>query len=116
MTAWPSGLPYPRAAGAGRTANKSAARFETDAGPAKQRRTTTTGVERLDLSFRCTRSEADSLWDFYHGDAAEGGVWFDFTNPFNGVSGQARFLVGQEPKETPVPPRFEITIALEFMA
>lgn len=116
MTAWPSGLPYARAAGAGRTANKSGARFETDAGPGKQRPTTTTAVERLDLSYRCTRAQADDLWTFYFGDAARGGVWFDFTNPFTGTEGQARFMIGQEPKETPVPPRFEMAIALEFMA
>lgn len=118
MTAWPAGLPYPRATGAQRQANKGAQRFEVDAGPAKQRPVTTVAFERLDLTYRCTRAQADTLWDFYWGDAAQGGVWFDYIHPFTGTAGQARFLVGQEPKEAPASglPKFDMAVSFEFSA
>lgn len=114
MTAWPAGLPYPRADGAGRARLQRTRRFEVDSGPAEQDPTSTAKVERLDLTYRCTRAQADSIWTFFEGPAAKGGVWFDYTHPFDLTSGQARFIAGQEPKETPTPPKFDMAISLEF--
>lgn len=115
MTSFPGGLPFPRATGAGSSLAKGAGRFETDAGPAIQWATTTAVRENLQLTYPCSAAQRDSLIDFFKGDAAMGGVWFDFTNPFNLADGQARFLVGQEPKQTPAPPKFEVSIVLEFV-
>lgn len=114
MAAWPPTLPKPRAEGATRQPGKGAGRFEVDAGPADQFATTTAVFETLGLIYRCTGAQRDDLWGFYYGDAAQGGVWFDYTNPFTLQAGQARFLVGQEPREAPAPPKFDMAVVLEF--
>lgn len=114
MVAWPMGLPKPRADGAGRQAGKGAGRFETDAGPADQFATTTAVFETLTLVYRCTGAQRDAIWGFFRGDAAMGGVWFDYTNPFTLQAGAARFVVGQEPKETVAAPKFDMAVSLEF--
>lgn len=116
MVAWPVGLPYPRARGAGGSPNKGATRFETDAGPAKQRAVSTAVIDTLQLVYSCTAAQRDTLLNFHRGEGAQGGVWFDYINPFNGVAGQARFLVGQEPKQVPDPPKFDVSVVLEFLS
>lgn len=113
--AFPSSLPKPRADSADRQLGKGAGRFEPDAGPAAQWATTTADFEILTLVYRCSASQRDDLVNHYRGEGARGGTWFDFTNPFTLGGGQARYLVGQEPKERPLPPKFEVSIVLEFL-
>lgn len=118
MTAFPNDLPLPRANGAGWNLGKGGSRFETDSAIAKQRATTTAAVGVLSLVYRCTKAQMETLAGpagFYYGAAGQGGVWFDFTHPFTGAAGQARFMVGQEPKITAVPPKFDVAVTLEFI-
>lgn len=115
MTTWPSNLPPPRADGASYQPLKGAARFEADSGPASQRAISTVISDQLTLTYRLSLSQHDAMMTFYYGEAGQGGVWFDFYHPFRKVNGQARFLSGQEPRVSPVPPKFDVNVVLEFI-
>lgn len=89
-------------------------RTENDAGPAKQRRITTAAAERVTVSYKMTSADRTWLRDFYKGEAAGGGVWFDWTHPVELVVCQARFLAGAPPSYTPWKPDWLVKVTLEY--
>jgi hypothetical protein len=75
-------------------------RWTTDDGASYQRRTATAIYRKLTGTVLCESSTSfDVFWNFYTGDAKQGGEWFTFSDPILGsTDSQARFIFGNEPE------------------
>lgn len=88
-------------------------RTPTDSGPVKQRRVSTARPELLSLRYLMTSLDRDWLIAFYKGDAAGGGVWFNWTDPTTNTVRLARFQAEQPPKIEAYAPDWLVTVQLE---
>jgi hypothetical protein len=115
MSEWPDDLPIPLVEGFEISRGPLGRRFEVDVGPAEQDMTTTAALYRVSLLYECTSSEMGSILSFHADPAggAGGGAWFTFTQPWTGVTLNARFVVGSEPRAVPSPPNFNVSVTLE---
>jgi len=113
MASWPAALPKFRASGAQFVTGKTGRRFETDGGPAEQRKMSTYAIEAAMLQLRCTLDQRITFDQFYA--ALSGGDFFDdFVHPRTGLTTRARFVVGKEPTYVPSAPYWDITVHLEI--
>lgn len=94
---WPGTLPSePLLAWSERFQNL-ALRSQTDTGPAKLRRRTTSGPRRIALPFALTDAQAAALDTFYHVTTQNGVLRFEWDHPRTGAANQEfRFLEAPE--------------------
>jgi hypothetical protein len=80
--------------------NKHGVRWTTDDGASVQRRTTTVVFRKFTGTVICdTQTKFNTFWNFYTGDAKQGGAWFSLIDPITGsTSAYGRFIIGSEPE------------------
>jgi hypothetical protein len=115
MPAWPFTLPAsPLVDGFRETLPDTVLRSPMDQGPAKLRRRTTAGTGALSLTYLLTRTEVDTLMDFFNSTLAGGALSFDFTHPVSGADLSCRFR--QMPAWAPVNSEyFRAAVELEVL-
>lgn len=113
VPSWPADKGYPLAEGFRETFPKLVNRSSTDTGPAKQRRVTTAGPFTVEVTYDLTTAERAWLEDFYFGDAAGGGVWFEWRHPVTQATVLARFVEDSPPSYAPWRPTWLATVQLE---
>jgi hypothetical protein len=74
-------------------------RTDMDVGPAKTRRRTTTGADRMAFDLNLTAANITTLMSFYRTTCYGGSLAFNFVHPRTGSSVVCRFLA--PPKLTP---------------
>ncbi|ATC34170.1 hypothetical protein CA606_18545 [Caulobacter vibrioides] len=89
-------------------------RSDVDAGPAKQRRTTTAASHTVDAVYKMTSAERQWFSGFYFGEAAGGGVWFDWYHPVEQQTVLARFVRDAPPSYEPWKPDWRVSVRLEW--
>lgn len=115
MPVWPVTLPSsPLVEGFRETPPETVLRSTMDQGPAKLRRRTTAGTGALSMTYMLTRTQVDTLMDFFNETLAGGALGFDLTHPVSGASLTCRFR--QMPAYAPVNSEFfRASIELEVM-
>lgn len=92
MPTWPLTLPAaPLVDGFRETMPPVTVRTEMDAGPAKIRRRTTSGVGKLSLAYLLNAAQVATLESFVTHDLAGGALAFGFTHPRRGTTVNCRF-------------------------
>lgn len=121
LPAWPSSLPAPRLNGFRRQVRAPFVAFKADKTFAEtRRRVTTARPVEVDLSFRFTLAEYETLTDFFHDDPPDGtggGVSrFTMTDPLTGDEVEAEFLEDGPPalSESGQVPKHDVTVRLRF--
>lgn len=89
-------------------------RSETDTGPAKQRRVTTAAPGTIEVVYKMTTAERIWLRAFFMGEAAGGGVWFEWRHPVEQRTVVARFVKGSPPAYEPMKPDWRVSVSLEW--
>jgi hypothetical protein len=115
MPSWPLALPVsPLVEGFRETPPDTVLRSTMDQGPAKLRRRTTAGAGTLTLTYMLSRSQVDTLLDFFNDSLAGGTLAFDFTHPVNGAPLSCRFR--QSPAYAPINAEyFKAALELEVL-
>jgi hypothetical protein len=110
---WPGSLPQ-RALKNGymEKPRKIALRTQMDAGTAKTRRRFTAGPAPIDVQFRMSSAQVDTVLGFYGDTLADGALPFDWLHPRTQVLATWRFL--EEPSVSPIDgPWFAVSCKLE---
>lgn len=112
---WPEGKGKPLSDDFNYAFPDLAVRSETDTGPAKQRRTSTSAPSVVQMVYVMTTAEWEWLEAFYKTEAAGGAVWFDWWYPVKRAIFPARFLVGSAPQVKTKKPGWLVGVTLEVM-
>jgi hypothetical protein len=92
---------------------KIGVRGAVDAGPARQRRVTTSSPGPIQVAYYMTTAERRWLRDFYMGEGGPG-VWFVWQHPVEQRRVLARFVVGEEPSYQAKRPNWIVAVSLEW--
>lgn len=89
---WPASLPSPNASGFSQTLADNVVRTEMDAGPAKVRRRSTSGVKPATHPLLLDATQKDTLISFYETTLVSGTLPFDHTDFLNSGTVAYRFV------------------------
>jgi hypothetical protein len=76
-------------------------RTEMDSGPSKQRPSTSQAMMQNGVTYVFTYAEYNAFLTWYKTTAALGSLWFNWTDPMDGVTKSARILNGAITSATP---------------
>ena len=114
LPTWPASLPAFNVDGYTRRPQTQGVRFEPDFGPAKQRRRTRSGPQKLALTLDVDATQLATFWTFWETDLAGGSLPFLLVDPVRGGAARRfQFVVGEEPVETCPLPHFTLSFTLE---
>lgn len=90
---WPNNIPdKPLVDSFAETPPRDVVRTQMDAGPAKMRPRSTSGVRNLNVTFMMNETELSNLDTFYETTTSQGTARFDFSHPRTGTTVEMRFV------------------------